>query len=491
MLAHRIPTFQVGITGEVARCPLPYDLGWRRPFKTRPAPADPELIRMFELDPSLLNDVLPVGVMVIDDLGVLRYANQRIGELTGVPAADMVGRSVAEFIAPDDLNFLAASLISGTEFTGITGPVRMRYLDATGRTQWTEYWAFRAPEVLGFDGFVVTVSSESTLDNLSNAVHGIARDEDLDESLATVARALAGHPLTAVGAILIDDPDEGVHHVGEWPFADERHLRDPAAPWASAGADQPRSIAIDDLPESVRDDAAALGFRSVWVRPVNLRGSLYAIVVAWRREPQDTSPNQQRHLDEVVSVAQLALEHHENLRRLQDAALRDPLTQLGNRSRLVERFEATADETVVILFMDLDDFKPVNTNHGHLAGDHVLQVVGQRITGALRGDDEVFRVGGDEFVVLVTISPDGDGRLPNARDVGAKVAQRALGALRAPLRVDGHELQVSASAGYAVRAPEEPLDSVLDRADRALLIAKRIGKGHAVEANNWPPPSAG
>jgi diguanylate cyclase (GGDEF)-like protein/PAS domain S-box-containing protein len=443
---------------------------------------------MFAIDPSLLNDLLPLGVMVIDDLGVLRYANQRIGELTGVPAADMIGRSVAEFIAPDDLSFLAESLISGTEFTGIAGPVRMRYLDATGRTQWTEYWAFRSPDVLGFEGFIVTVSSESTIDNLSNAVHGIARDEDLDESLATVARALAGHPLTSIGAILIDDPDEGVRHVGEWPFADERHLCDPSAPWVDIDAADPRSIPVDALPEAVRDDAAALGFRSVWVRPVNLRGSLYAVVVAWRTEVQDTSPNQQRHLDEVVAVAQLAFEHHENLRRLHDAALRDPLTQLGNRSRLVERFEAAADETVVILFLDLDDFKPVNSNHGHLAGDHVLQVVGQRLTGALRGDDEVFRMGGDEFVVLVTISPDGEGRIPSARDVGAKVAQRALGALRAPVRVDGHELLVSASAGYAVRAPEEPLESVLDRADKAQLIAKRMGKGHAIEANSWPPP---
>lgn len=445
---------------------------------------------MLELDPTLLNDVLPVGVMVIDDLGVLRYANQRIKELTGVAAAEMVGRSVAEFIAPDDLDFLAASLISGTEFTGITGPVRMRYLDASGRTQWTEYWAYRATEVLGFNGFVVTVSSESTVDNLSHAVHGIARDEDLDESLATVARSLAGHPLTSFGAILINDPDEGIRHVGEWPFEDERHLRDPDAPWGSVDALHPTALPVDDLPEAIRDDAAALGFRSVWVRHVNLRGALYAIVVAWRTEVTDTSPNQQRHLDEVVSVAQLALEHHENLRRLQDAALRDPLTQLGNRSRLAERFEASADETVVLLFVDLDDFKPVNTEHGHLAGDHVLQVVGQRFTGALRGDDEVFRVGGDEFVVLVTISPDSDGALPDPHDVGAKVARRALGALRAPLRVDGRELRVSASVGYAVRRPEEPLESVLDRADRALLIAKRMGKGQAIEANSWPPPAA-
>jgi diguanylate cyclase (GGDEF)-like protein len=122
----------------------------------------------------------------------------------------------------------------------------------------------------------------------------------------------------------------------------------------------------------------------------------------------------------------------------------------------------------VLLYIDLDDFKPINDQHGHPVGDQVLIEVGRRISSVIGPHDVVGRLGGDEFAVIVAGTND-----PSE---GRDVADRIVQAIRMPLLVDGLRLTVQGSVGVAVGA--QPLiPAVLVRqADEALYQAKQIGK---------------
>lgn len=161
-------------------------------------------------------------------------------------------------------------------------------------------------------------------------------------------------------------------------------------------------------------------------------------------------------------------------------ARHDALTGLPNRYALPERLQSALQRLwrspsfVAVLFCDLDGFKAINDTMGHAAGDKVLVSVADRLRAAVRPQDTVARHGGDEFVV---IAEDLNG-MGEARDV----AQRLRDALRAPIRVGGREVRISASVGVSVTTdPETDADELLRRADLAMYRAKDKGRNR-VEA---------
>lgn len=166
---------------------------------------------------------------------------------------------------------------------------------------------------------------------------------------------------------------------------------------------------------------------------------------------------------------------------LSDRAMKDALTGLANRaafeSRLAQdmaRSRRTSDR-VALINIDLDLFKPINDQHGHAAGDHVLCVVARRLEDVVREYDLVARLGGDEFVVL--ISGPFDERLPST------LADRVIRSLAEPIPLEsGVEVRVSASCGVALfpDASESTTD-LCQAADRAMYEAKRSGRNRVVE----------
>jgi diguanylate cyclase (GGDEF)-like protein len=160
-------------------------------------------------------------------------------------------------------------------------------------------------------------------------------------------------------------------------------------------------------------------------------------------------------------------------------ALHDSLTGLGNRE-LLHREASKALETLprrdvglALFVLDLDKFKDVNDTLGHAAGDHLLQIVAERLTAAVRPGDLVARLGGDEFVVLVHDVPDA----AVARIAAARLIQQ----LNGRCQVDGTSVELAASLGVAL-APLHGLefDTLLRRADRAMYVAKNAGCGVAM-----------
>jgi diguanylate cyclase (GGDEF)-like protein len=160
-------------------------------------------------------------------------------------------------------------------------------------------------------------------------------------------------------------------------------------------------------------------------------------------------------------------------RRLAAQALTDDLTGLANRrhgAHELDRAVALAvrhGRLLALARIDVDRFKDINDTHGHQAGDLVLAAVARRLASALRGGDELARWGGDEFVAL----------LPDTSRAGAlRAASRLRAAVaEAPVQIQGGEIPVTVSVGWAHWAGDTP-DDLLARADRALYKAKDAGR---------------
>ena len=169
---------------------------------------------------------------------------------------------------------------------------------------------------------------------------------------------------------------------------------------------------------------------------------------------------------------------HEAQEQLRYQADHDPLTALANRHQLFTRmsrilkYPPHAGFRVGVLFVDLDEFKPINDTFGHATGDEVLVETARRIRSAVRGDDLVARIGGDEFVIAL-LAVRG---LSDAERVGATLRE----ALAQPISVAGSTVQVTVSVGVAMAQAGEAVNAVLQRADRALYRAKRLGRNRVV-----------
>lgn len=180
---------------------------------------------------------------------------------------------------------------------------------------------------------------------------------------------------------------------------------------------------------------------------------------------------------QIVSIRENRLLLHRVLNgqnRLIHQLHHDSLTGLPNRLLFAERLSdaLAGGQPFVLIYLDLDDFKDVNDQYGHAAGDRLLQSVGQRLRGCARGADTVARIGGDEFGILV----QGDVGPPEL------FADRYRAVLQPPFALHGHSVGVRASMGLVTPDPHAPLspDELLRRADSSMYEGKRLGKNSAV-----------
>ncbi|BAY07928.1 EAL domain-containing protein [Calothrix sp. NIES-2098] len=163
--------------------------------------------------------------------------------------------------------------------------------------------------------------------------------------------------------------------------------------------------------------------------------------------------------------------------RIRYQALHDLLTGLPNRllfNELIDKALPNAarnQDSLAVMFLDLDRFKVINDTLGHTLGDILLKSVAQRLKDCLRSGDTVARWGGDEFTIL----------LPqvNYLEEVKQVAQRILQALENPFEIEGHELYVSASLGIALFNEHSPdAETLIQHADAALYYAKDAGRNN-------------
>ncbi|SDC09526.1 sensor domain-containing diguanylate cyclase [Paraburkholderia lycopersici] len=184
-------------------------------------------------------------------------------------------------------------------------------------------------------------------------------------------------------------------------------------------------------------------------------------------------------VSDVTHVSVMQREREEAVARLREYADRDGLTGIANRryfeSRLADEFsrwQRYGGELSMLLF-DLDHFKRINDEFGHVAGDTVLRSMAQRVSGVVRKQDVFGRFGGEEFALLLPCTP-----LDDALYVAEKI-RRTIG--DEPIEVHGVVVPVTASVGAATARTGAPdYEGMINEADAALYTAKRQGRNRSV-----------
>ena len=216
--------------------------------------------------------------------------------------------------------------------------------------------------------------------------------------------------------------------------------------------------------------ASAAGADDFLVRPlqravltVRLRACLRTLVLQQELEHER---EELRHFAAELSISN---------RRLQEAALTDPLTGLPNRRQAIETMQAEwaaatrHSRAFAVMIVDLDGFKTINDTHGHDVGDIALRQAAETLRAALRTQDLICRTGGDEFLVLC---PDTDLK------AAMLVAERLRVAVQArPVETGGPQIFLTASLGVAMRVPDmDNVDALIKCADDGVYRAKQRGR---------------
>jgi diguanylate cyclase (GGDEF)-like protein len=277
------------------------------------------------------------------------------------------------------------------------------------------------------------------------------------------------------------------------PFGSSGPLLSPrseviGATWApsggtSAGRAQARRAAAGRaaaITARIADRVRSLyGLSHTLAAPLHTEAGVIGAIVLSRRD-REPWPDAARRLLEAAAVeAAAAMARAYSYREVAAHASTDPLTGLPNR-RYFDEFcgllarRRRAGDAVAVLMVDIDKFKGLNDRYGHPVGDEVLRAVAGAIVTAVREEDVPARVGGEEFAVLL--------RNPGP-DVALEVGERVRQAVRAldlrPHGVSG----VSVSVGVAnARGADEPIPQIVERADQALLRAKRAGRDRVIAA---------
>ncbi len=312
---------------------------------------------------------------------------------------------------------------------------------------------------------------------LVRAARALNMSLEREEVLRTLARE-AAHAVGAdvAGVYLGNDRDGGVATAGH-NVPDDWHglVLAPGEGAVGQALATGCTFVTNDYARDVRPSGHASldGFRTAVAVPMTWNDELKgALSVGWssRRRVEDED---RRTLEAIADLATVACHNAETYEQVQQAARTDALTGLLNHGAMQVRVReeiarARRDGTPLsYVIIDLDDFKRVNDVRGHQAGDELLRTVAGLLQAELRPYDQVARYGGDEFVLL----------LPGSDEATARaVAERVRDAMAASL---------VGACSLGVAEWREPLDAdaLLEQADRALLLAKRTGKGRVAVAN--------
>jgi diguanylate cyclase (GGDEF)-like protein/PAS domain S-box-containing protein len=430
-------------------------------------------------------DMLVDAVCIVDPAGYFVYASAACEQIFGYSPQEMIGRQKMDLIHPDDrerTEQIVKGIMNGTHDPHFEN----RWIRKDGNVAhilWSERWS---PQ----DGVRIGVARDITEQKRSEAMQNALLRISEAAHTATDLGDLFQHIHAIIGSLLpaknffvaLYDKDKDIL---SFPyFVDELD-----------NVAEPQPLGSGTLSEQVirSGEALLLTPESSKTLPARLRRGIGPESIDWLGVPLTSQERtigalvvqsysgetryteQDKQLLQFVSVQiATAIERKQNETWLRHVAQHDALTNLANRKLFDERLQHALERAkrdggmFALLYLDVDHFKTINDTLGHSAGDRLLHEVAQRIAGCVRETDTVGRMGGDEFVVLLT----GISATQQASIVGKKI----LTALQWPFEMPEGPLLVTGSIGVAIY-PEHGEDpqQLVRVADNAMYAAKKAG----------------
>lgn len=420
----------------------------------------------------------PYVLLVIAEDGTIAFVNEASRVLLGREPHDLIGTNGFDMLAPESAEVAILLLAevqsrqseqgSSTQVTEV--PLDVVWPDGSRKTLLMSGHEAFTPAA---DGTVVRarpVDGASLLDGYLLASH---RQAPLEEIVEPLLRGLAADiPLGAVSYGFDWNADTLTFGsvVDELIDVAAVPVLDAGGPWVEALAGKAVICPTrDEMPAHTAADMSEVGLEACWSFPVGSVETRPAdsVLVLWRRTAGGPWGTEDRRVQQVVGFIELARERRQKESQLAYAVTHDALTGVANRSYFFEELRRVAPGPVAVLYLDLDGFKPVNDQLGHVVGDRVLTEVARSLQAAVGDHATVARVGGDEFAV-VCHAPD--------HDVVRELASTLVSAATTTVEGDGVTLEVRASVGVAFG--EGPSgERLLSAADEAMYVAKRRGGG--------------
>ena len=441
-------------------------------------------------------DLLLDAVCIVEADSSIVFVSAAFERIFGYAPHEVVGRRMLDMLHPDDLAATqkeVASVMAGD----LQLQFENRYMRKDGRIAhilWTARWLPDRQVRLAVAHDITERKEHETRQAALYAISEAAHAAQSLDSLFARIHHIIGRLLVATNfsVVLRDASGGGLHYAYR---VNEHTALPPGAPLCSDArcAHVVRTckallVAPQDEAELPIDVQVAEGSpptRSWLGVPLVGEGGVIGVVALQSYRDEDAYTAKDQDLLQFVSTQiATAIERKQMHERLQQMAQFDSLTLLPNRMVLMDRLQISLararrdDSLVSVLFLDLDDFKPVNDSLGHAKGDVLLQLVAQRLLSCVRACDTVARLGGDEFVVLLE-----SGR---QKDHGQTVAWKILAAFTQPFDLEGLEQHILPSIGTAVY-PDHGDDAaaLLAHADRSMYLSKQAG-GNQVHSGILP-----
>lgn len=436
----------------------------------------------------------PCGLIAISPDDRLVHANSKLSEWLGIDLEPLMGSSLSSILTPASVLFyetrmkqvlsmqreameiaLTLKRGDGSELpalvnasVGPDGVVYAAVFDATGRHNF-ERELLRARREAEAAAERVRILQEASV-----ALSVAQTDESVASQLAE--RARTAFAAARVVVLLVDERGD-LRLVG----GQDTDTADTDALWwpVDAAITGAAPIIVESLDEAathpgLAEKLHAARLEALTATPIAHEGVDLGVLVCLFARHRRMEPEAIEVQEALAAIAAEVLIRLRLQRRLEHLAMHDQLTGLANRTAMFEHVsQAMVDARRTgrpfgLIFVDLDAFKRINDESGHVSGDRVLTEVARRIRGAIREGDLAGRHGGDEFVIAV-------------RNVQASeaevVAERVRASIAEPIDGVGHP--ITASVGVAMYTADRwdvPPDVLLDRADAAMYSAKAAGR---------------
>jgi diguanylate cyclase (GGDEF)-like protein/PAS domain S-box-containing protein len=417
-----------------------------------------------------------------EQAGRFLHVNDAYCRFVGYTEDELRSMHVDDVTHPDDRGMTAEALreLACGEATHLRRWEK-RYRRSDGRTVWGMLSTSVVRPEAGQHPYLMSVIEDVTdvkraqadMAAVAGVIHSVVAGEDVRQAIVEAAVDVA----EAASAQLLepDRPDQLV--ITACAGSDFRGLRVPLdRPSATAEAFRTgEEIFVSDTAESTLVSRALLdvsGSGALMWQPIVLQGRIVGLLtLAWQEPREMVAERVRRGLGMLADEVALALAHQSLLDELARRASRDPLTDLPNRRHWHERAEREmvharrSGEPLSVALIDLDHFKAFNDEHGHVAGDELLQAFARNASASLRETDTMARWGGEEFAILLPCCPSGK----PIDTILARVLNATPGAQ-------------TCSIGYATWDGKESIPDLLRRADAALYEAKRGGRNRVSAA---------